>query len=121
MQILSEHRNGQRIERKQTKHIEQVCGVRCSQIADPTKKRRMQLDGDVQYFVPREKYQELNQEWQAARRRCDIFTFVELQDVPIGLLRIFGSLANSGDLRLKMLHLDHRAIRPVGERDEDEL
>ena len=64
----------------------------------------------------------MNQHRQAARQGIDLFALVKRHDFRLLLGLVVGkAVFDRGDLRLHHLHLGHRAIAPVGEREKESL
>ena len=107
----------------QPEEIEDRGRIGCRKIADPAEERRVpHLDGDEQDLVEREEDRDLDQHRPAARDRIDLLLLVELHH---RLLQahavVLEPLLQLLHLRLQLLHLGHRGIGAVGEREEDRL
>src|SRR5262249_3960640 len=87
---------------------------------NPAVERRVtHFDRDEQHFIEREEYRDLDRNRQAAGDRIDLLFLVELHHRLLLLLAIVGvALLDHGHLRLNRLHLGHRRIGLVGEREE---
>ncbi len=90
---------------------------------DPAEERRVpHLDGDEQHLVEREEDGDLDQDRQAAGDRIDLLLLVELHHRLLLLHLVVGeALADGRHLGLHRLHLRHRGVRLVGEREEEDL
>jgi hypothetical protein len=80
------------------------------------------LDGDVEHLVEREEHRDLQQDRPAAGHRIDLLGLVELHHRLLLLhlvVRVF--LADFQHFRLHLLHVRHRLVALVGEREEDRL
>ena len=90
---------------------------------DPAEERRVpHLDGDEDHLVEGEEHRNLDHHRQAAGDRIDAF-LLEQRHLRLLLLgAVVGiEVLERGDLRLDLLHLRHRAVALVGEREEGEL
>ena len=112
-----------RVERDQPEQVEDVGRVGRRQVLDPAVERRVpHLDRDEQHLVEREEHRHLDQDRQAAGQRIDLLLLVELHQRLLLLHLVVGvALADRGHLRLHRLHLRHRGVGLVGEREEDDL
>ena len=112
-----------RVERQQPEQVEQVGRVRRREVLDPAVERRVpHLDRDEQHLVEREEHRNLHQDRQAAGQRIDLLLLVELHQRLLLLhLVVAVALADRHHLRLHRLHLRHRGVGLVGEREEHEL
>ena len=123
VQVFAQHRQMRRIERQQPEQVEQVRRVRRRQIFHPAVERRLpHIDGDEQHLVEREEHRELQQHRQAARGRVDLVLRVQLHHLfllafAIVLVEFFDAL----HVGLHLLHLRHRLVALVGEREEQPL
>ena len=80
------------------------------------------FDGDEQHLVEREEHRDLDQHGQAARGRVDLLLLVELHQLLLHLLLVLAVLlAHLDHLGLQLLHLAHRLVGFVGEREEGRL
>ena len=110
-------------ERQQAEQVEERGRIGRGQILDPAEERRVpHLDGDVEHLVEREEHRDLQQHRPAAGDRIDLLGLVELHHRLLLLhlvVRVF--LADLQHLRLHLLHVRHRLVGLVGEREEDGL
>ncbi len=81
------------------------------------------LNGDEEHLVEREEHGNLDQHRQAASLRSDdLLALVKLHHLLLeGELVILEAFLQRLQLRLHGLHLRHRGIGLVGEREEDRL
>ena len=93
------------------------------EVLDPAEERRVpHLDGDEQHLVEREEDRDLDDDRQAAGDRIDLLLLVELHHRLLLLHLVVGeALADRHHLRLHRLHLRHRGVGLVGEREEEQL
>ena len=110
-------------ERKQSEQVEDRRRIRRRKIPDPAKERRMaHVDGDEQHLVQREEHRNLDEDRQTACQRIDLLVLVERhQLLLLAHLIVFIALANPLHVGLKLLHLRHRLVGLVGEREERQL
>ena len=90
---------------------------------DPAEERRVtHLDRHIEHLVEREEDRNLDQDRPAARQRIDLLLLVELHHLLLLLhpvVRIF--FADFHHLGLHLLHVGHRLVGLVGQREEDQL
>ncbi len=80
------------------------------------------FDGHEQDFVEREEHRDLNKHRQAARHGVDLFPFVKRHQLLLLAHLVFlVAVPDLDHIRLDLLHLGHRRIRLIGEREEDEF
>jgi hypothetical protein len=123
VQELADHRQQRRVERNKAEQIEDVGRVGRREVLDPADERRMaHLDRDEQHLVEREEHRDLHHDRQAARERIDLLLLVQLHQRLLLLhLVVAVALADRHHLGLHRLHLRHRGVGLVGEREEQEL
>ena len=77
---------------------------------------------DEQHLVEREEHRDLDRDRQAAGDRIDLLLLVQLHHRLLLLhLVVAVALADHGHFRLHRLHLRHRGVGLVGEREEQQL
>ena len=123
MQELPTTGNDRRIARDQPEQVEDRGRIGRREILDPAEERRVpHLDGDEQHLVEREEHRDLDHDRQAAGDRIDLLLLVELHQRLLLLhLVVAVALADRHHLRLHRLHLRHRGVGLVGEREEHDL
>ena len=123
MQEVADHRNGRRVERDEAEQVEDVGRIGRRQVVDPAEERRVpHLDGDEQHFIEREEHRDLDGDRQAAGQRIDLLFLVQRHQFLLLLGLVVGiARAQRGHLRLHRLHLGHRGVGLVGEREERRL
>ena len=107
----------------QAEQIEDVGRIRRREVVDPAEERRVpHLDGDEQHLVEREEHRNLDRDRQTAGQRIDLLLLVERHQLLLLLGLVVGiARAQRRHLRLHRLHLRHRGIGFVGEREEGRL
>ena len=94
-----------------------------AQVLDPAEERLMaHLDGGVEHLVEREEHRDLQHDRQTARRRIDLLAPIELHQLlvhPLAVLAV--ALLELLHLGLQRLHLAHRRVGLVGQREEQRL
>ena len=107
----------------QPEQREQVCRIDRRQVLDPAVERRVaHLDRHEQHLVEREEDRDLDQDRQAAGGGVDLLALVEGHHLLVELLPVVAeALAQLHHFRLQRLHLAHRAVGLVGQREEDQL
>ena len=92
-------------------------------IPDPAEERRVpHLDGDENDLVEREEHRNLDHHRQAAGDWIDALALEQLHLLLLlldAIVRV--EFFQRGDLRLDLLHLRHRLVGAIGEREEGEL
>ena len=120
---MAEHRQGGRLPRDQAEQREHVGRIGRAKIPDPAEERRVpHLDGDENDLVEREEHRDLDHHRQTAGDRIDPLALEQLHLLLLllgAIVRI--ELLQRGDLRLDLLHLRHRLVGAIGEREEGEL
>ncbi len=99
------------------------CRVGRGKVLDPAEERRVpHVDGDEQHLVQREEHGNLDHHRQAAGQRVDLLLLVKLHHLLLLLdLVVLEALAHALHLRLELLHLAHRAVGGVRQREEQRL
>ena len=118
-----EERDVRRREGQQAEQVDEGRRIGRREIVDPAVERRVpHLDRDIERLVEREEHRNLDDDRQAARHRVGADALVERHHLLVeALLVVAEALAQLRHLGLKLLHLAHRAVGFVGEREEDEL
>ena len=120
---MAEHGHVGGVERQQAEQVEDVGRIGLREILDPAVERRLaHFDGDEQDLVEREEDRDLDQHRQTAGDRIDLLALEQLHLLLLLLHLVVGVFGLQFlELRLQRLHLRHRQIRLVGEREEGEL
>ena len=120
---LPDHGKRRRVERNEAEQVEDVGRIRRRQIVDPAEERRVpHFDGDEQHLVEREEHRNLDGYRQTTGQRIDLLLLVERHQLLLLLGLVVGiARAQRGHLRLHRLHLRHRGVGFVGEREEGRL
>ena len=123
VQELPEHRDQGRVVGDEAEQVEQIGRVGRGEVLDPADERRVaHLDGDEQHLVEREEHRDLHHDRQTAGERIDLLLLVELHQRLLLLhLVVAVALADRDHFRLHRLHLRHRGVGFVGEREEHDL
>ena len=116
-------RNSGTREGQQAEQVEERRRIGRRKILDPAEERRVaHVDGDEQHLVEREEHRDLQQDRQAAGERIDLLVLVELHHLLLlALLVVLVAFLDALHLRLQLLHLRHRLVLLVGEREEGGL
>ena len=90
------------------------------QVVDPAHERGVaHLDGDGQHLVERIEHRDLQKDRQAPGQRIDLLPLIERHDLLLLLGRvILEALLHLFHQRLDLLHLGHRLVLLVGDREE---
>src|SRR6185369_8716751 len=118
-----EQRHMRRVERQQSEQVEDRGRIGRREVLDPAVERRVaHFDGDEQHLVEREEYRDLQRDGKATGDRVDLLLAVDLHHLLLLLLAVVRiALLQRGQLRLHRLHLRHRGVGFVGEREEQQL
>ncbi len=118
-----QERDVRRGERQQAEEVDEGGGVGRREIVDPAVERRVaHLDGDVEHLIEREEHRDLDEDRQAAGHGIGADALVERHHLLVEpRLVLAEALAQLLHLRLQRLHLAHRAVGFVGEREEQPL
>jgi hypothetical protein len=101
--------------------VSRLVGSVRGKVADPAVERGVaHLDGDVEHFVEREEDRDLDEDRQAARGGIHLLLLVERHQLLLHALAVVAVfLAQLGHLRRELLHLAHRLVGLVRQREED--
>ena len=120
---MADHRHGRRIEGKQAEEIEHARRIGRRKVLDPAEERRVpHLDRDEQHLVEREEHRDLHEDGQAAGGRVHLLLLVQLHHrLLLAHAIVAVAVLELHQLGLELLHLAHRHIGFVREREEHEL
>ena len=112
-----------RREREQAEQVDEGGRIGRREIVDPAEKRRMpHLDRHEQHLVERKEHRNLDHDRQAAGQRVGPDLLVHRHDFLLLARLVVGkALADLHHLRLQELHLAHRRIGFIGEREKRHL
>ena len=119
----AEQRNRTWIKGDEPEQVEHRGRVRCGQVLDPAKERRMaHFNGDIEHLVKREEHRNLDQHGPAAGDGIDLLGLVEIHHRLLHLLAVVAKpFLDLLHLGLDDLHSGHGRIRLVGKREEGSL